>query len=214
MKSKICDMQTCLFSKIAIFCSRWRIGRKIFLPILLKVEGGEWYSVSWRRILSLYYGIEIGDYSYGIGSTGIDCPAGTRIGKYVSIGPGVKIYLRNHPLDRVSMHPFFYNEKLGFVNKDNILGSSLTIGHDVWIGGQVIITPSCNKIGVGAVVGAGAVVTKDVPAFSVVTGNPASIIRYRFDSDCQKKIMESCWWENSITELSFDMRNMIVPFVG
>jgi len=110
------------------------------------------------------------------------------------------------------MHPFFIIKKLGLVKEDNISRSTLRIGHDVWIGACVIITPGCCEIGTGAVVGAGAVVTKNVPAFAIVAGNHASIIRYRFSEDDQKSILASRWWEKAISGISMEMDSIVMPF--
>jgi len=136
-------------------------------------------------------------------------PAGTVIGRYVSMAQGVKIFTRNHPSDRLSMHPFFYNNHLGYVADDTIDATSCCIGHDAWLGDSAIITPRCNRIGVGAIVGAGSVVTKDVPDFAVVAGNPAKLIRFRFDEETQSLILASRWWEKSIEELVPHMDFMI-----
>jgi acetyltransferase-like isoleucine patch superfamily enzyme len=72
----------------------------------------------------------------------------------------------------------------------------------VWIGYNVIILPSCKKIGNGVVIGAGAVVTHDIEPYSVVGGNPARMIRKRFDDDMIRKIEQSKWWENEPKDLS------------
>jgi hypothetical protein len=98
------------------------------------------------------------------------------------------------------MHPFFYNSDLGWVPKDTITNGSLEIGHDAWIGERVIITPRCRRIGIGAVIGAASVVTKDIPDFAVVVGNPARIIKYRFSKEVCRLIKESLWWERSAKE--------------
>ena len=88
---------------------------------------------------------------------------------------------------------------------------SLEIGHDAWLGQGAIITPGCKRIGTGAVVGAGAIVTKDVPDFAVVGGNPARIIRYRFSADLQELILTSRWWEKSVDEIAPLMQHMNQP---
>jgi virginiamycin A acetyltransferase len=158
-----------------------------------------------------HYGVSIGAYSYGECFVPAAFPAGVWIGRYVSVGPEVRAYLRNHPSDRLSMHPFFYNHTLGFVNRDTISTGQLIIEHDAWIGARVIITPGCSRIGLGAVVGAGAVVTKDVPDFAVVAGNPAKQIRSRFPNELCELIRASRWWEKSIGECIRYMEQLVIP---
>jgi acetyltransferase-like isoleucine patch superfamily enzyme len=80
----------------------------------------------------------------------------------------------------------------------------LSIGNDVWIGQNAIILPSVARIGDGAVIGAGAVVTKDVEPYSIVVGNPARLLRYRFSQETIVKLQESRWWEKSVGELDLN----------
>lgn len=68
------------------------------------------------------------------------------------------------------------------------------IGNDVWIGDNVVILKG--KIGDGAVIGAGAVVTRDVPPYAIVAGNPARVIKYRFDDETIRKLLKEKWWDN------------------
>ena len=77
----------------------------------------------------------------------------------------------------------------------------LAIGNDVWVGQYAIILPSCKNIGDGAVIGAGAIVTKDVPPYAIVAGNPAKVLRYRFDEATIRKLEEICWWDWSLDEI-------------
>ena len=91
------------------------------------------------------------------------------IGDNVMMGPHCIIYTRNHEFNRIDV-PMC---EQGFRPEQPVV-----IGNDVWIGGRVIILPGVN-IGNGAILGAGAVVTKDVPQYAVVGGNPAKIIKYR-----------------------------------
>jgi len=67
------------------------------------------------------------------------------------------------------------------------------IGNDVWVGAAALVLKGVT-VGDGAVIGAGSVVTKDVPPYAIVTGNPAQIIRYRFDDATIKRLLSSTWW--------------------
>jgi len=118
---------------------------------------------------------------------------------------------RNHPMDRLSTHPFFFNSKLGYVAEDNMKSASLEISHDSWIGANALIAPGCSRIGLGAVVGAGSIVTKNVPDFAVVAGNPARIIRYRFPDPICDLVRKSEWWNRSIAECIRSLPDMTVP---
>jgi virginiamycin A acetyltransferase len=103
-----------------------------------------------------------------------------------------------------SLHPFFYNPALGVVDRLLINRSRLVIENDVWIGQNAIILPSVSRIENGAVIGAGSVVSVNVPAFAIVAGNPAKLIRYRFSPQIIREIVESSWWEKDIDELRKD----------
>jgi acetyltransferase-like isoleucine patch superfamily enzyme len=123
----------------------------------------------------------------------------------------VHVFLRDHPLDRLSLHPFFYNSDLGYLERDSVVTGTLTIDADAWIGYGVLITPGCTRIGIGAVVGAGAVLTKDVPDFAVVAGNPARLLRYRFPEPTQEAILASRWWECPVEACVRAMAFMVLP---
>lgn len=129
----------------------------------------------------------------------------SKIGKYSCIGPYVRTTSGAHPLCFVSMHPAFYSTRgqagFTYVNKqkfsENIDRSYHTIiGNDVWIGDSALLLEGI-KIGDGAVVAAGAVVTKDVPPYAVVAGIPAKIIRYRFKEDEIESLLKIKWWDQS-----------------
>lgn len=133
----------------------------------------------------------------------------TRVGRYCSIADGVCTCIGNHPTSLfVSTFPSFYydtTKQLGYTfhkgapiydtrrfptgeNKYQII-----IGNDVWIGSHVLIMPGV-KIGDGAIVAAGSVITKDVEPFSIVGGVPAHIIKYRFSQNQIEKLMDIKWW--------------------
>jgi acetyltransferase-like isoleucine patch superfamily enzyme len=88
---------------------------------------------------------------------------------------------------------------------------SPTIGNDVFIGHNAIVTNRVSSIGDGAYIAAGSVVTKDVPPYALVAGNPARIVRYRFSREVIEGLLQECWWERSIDELTSDLRRFQVP---
>lgn len=181
------------------------------LKLALRLEGGEFYSRTARWMMKCHYGVTIGDYSYGNCFNVADFPKGVTIGRYVSVGPDVRVFRRNHPADRLSLHPIFYNSALGFVSSDTIGSSLLEIGHDAWIGANAVILPGCTQIGIGAVIGAGAIVTKNIPNFGIAVGNPARVLRTRFSEEICERILMSRWWEHSATECIEHMPHMVVP---
>lgn len=184
-------------------CNYYRSLGAVILALVTRLEGGPWISATVRHILKVFHGVEVAMYSYGECMVPGAFPRGTRVGRYVSIAPGVKAYSTNHPTDWISTHPVLYNPSLGLVKDRGLPPSApLVIEHDVWIGHGAIITPRCHRIGLGAIVGAGAVVTKDVPDFAIVAGNPARVLRYRFPDDVQALVRSSRWWELSLDELS------------
>ena len=112
--------------------------------------------------------LEIGDNS----GLGVNCSISPPviIGKDVMMGPDVVIYRNSHKFDRTDIP----------ISEQGYSSSiPLEIFDDVWIGHGVFILPGCRRIGKGSIIGAGAVVTKDVPDYAIVGGNPAKIIRFR-----------------------------------
>lgn len=199
-------------------CPRRRRLGAIVLDLIQRLEGGACFSKTARRLLAEHHGVEIGDYSYGPCLVPGVFPRGVKIGSYVSIGPGVRVFPRNHPLDGFSTHPFFYEPEFGVVAADATPEGTLTIGHDVWIGGGAIVTPGCRTIGDGAVIGAGSVVTRDVPAYAIAVGNPARVIRYRMDEEVAQSLSASQWWTSNPglaqRRGQAAMNNVRVPFTS
>lgn len=176
---------------------RFRRLRPLVLRLVRRIEGGEMHSRTLRRLLSGAHGVEVGPWSYGAVLLPGVLPPGCRVGAYCSVGAGLIVHRRNHPLERPVQHPLFYNATLGLLAEDSIGGARenpLVVGNDVWIGDRVTVLPRCREIGNGAVVAAGAVVTGDVPPYAVVAGAPARVVRQRFDAETAAAIEASRWW--------------------
>lgn len=160
-----------------------------------------------------FYNSNIGRYSY----VGYDCEVyNCDIGSFCSIANGFIAGGAKHPIDWVSTSPVFYNVNGGtgyhLGNNEIKLVKRTIIGHDVWIGSRVIVMQGV-KIGNGAIIGAGSVVTKDVPPYAIVAGCPAKVIRYRFDDNIINKLEALKWWnlsDNQLTKLSKWIGNPIV----
>lgn len=137
----------------------------------------------------------IGNYTY-IGRNSLI--QNTKIGNYCSISHEVICGLGRHPLDLFSTSPVFYRRNnplyLQIVNKNIEFEEYLpiNIGHDVWIGARAIIMDGVN-VGDGAVIAAGAIVTKDVPPYAIVGGIPAKILKYRSKRGFVIKQQKE-WW--------------------
>ncbi|MFJ5961868.1 CatB-related O-acetyltransferase [Pseudarthrobacter oxydans] len=154
-----------------------------------------------RRYLLTKYDIRVGPHTYGSLLEDGMCDRKTLIGAYCSIGKNVRRYGAAHPIHTGSTHPYFYNPSLGYAEPgDDVDRTSISIGSDVWIGSNVTILPGCSTIGFGAVIGAGSIVTKDVPDFAVVVGNPARIISFRHTEQRRNDILSSKFWEKPPAE--------------
>ncbi|MBU0633196.1 CatB-related O-acetyltransferase [bacterium] len=147
---------------------------------------------------------QVGDYSYIQSSSAL---YNTRVDRFCSIAGGVQIGLPEHPTNMVSTNPVFYDNTqplpFFFIDTDYLTNSKTvtTVNADVWIGYRAIIKAGVH-IGVGAVVGAGAVVTKDVEPYSIVAGVPAKHIKYRFDKETREQLLVTKWWTLTDEKLS------------
>ena len=153
--------------------------------------------------------IEVGAF------TTFDCETGdcrirnVKIGRYCSVAKHVDIGLPQHPVNWLSVTPRQYFRDFAgwssFTKKETAFKpfeeeSGMTeIGNDVWIGDRTVIMSGV-KIGDGAIVAAGAVVTKDVPPYAVVGGVPARVIKYRFDEATIRRLLDLQWWKYDIAD--------------
>ena len=165
---------------------------------------------------SVFCDVTVGDYSYFAGYNQVYY---AHIGKFCSVASFARINTTNHPTyDRIAQHHFTYRSKrFGFGEDDADFfaqrkNRSVSVGNDVWIGHNAIIMPAIS-IGNGAVIGAGAVVTKNVESYSVVAGIPAKKIKMRFPNELIIEIEQLKWWDwdhQTIKERLSDFRNMEV----
>ena len=156
---------------------------------------GAWTAVGARTNINE---TAMGDYSYVVNDSSIIY---AEIGKFCSIAAHTRINPGNHPLERAALHHFTYRSKsyqLGDEDDQEFFewrrSHRVVLGNDVWIGHGAVILPG-RKVGTGAAVGAGAVVSRDVPDFAVAVGVPARVIRFRFPEDVQNDLLKLAWWD-------------------
>ncbi len=147
--------------------------------------------------MCVLHNVDLGDYSYiGDGTRVIRA----EIGRFCSIAGSVQIGLGNHPSGMVSTSPAFYTNhnavRTQWVEHPPEFEEykQTVIGNDVWIGTRAMVRDGV-AIGHGAIIGAGAVVTKDVEPYAVMAGVPARMIRKRFDDETVEKLLKLNWWD-------------------
>ena len=160
--------------------------------------------------------VSIGAFSYVVQGSKLE---DSTIGRFCSIGSGVRIMSQSHPTDRVTTSTWSYGHNIKTLVEDDFGCSpiqnykvpnekGLEIGNDVWIADHVTFKRNI-KIGDGAIIAAHAVVTKDVPPYAIVAGNPARVVKYRFDENTISDLIESGWWNKSPQLLAqFDLSNV------
>lgn len=201
----------------SIYSIAWKVKNKSTLSPLChinsktKLEGCNKIGNSYISNSLIGYASYLGD----------DCKlSNCQIGRFCSIGSNVKAVIPTHPLSGfVSMHPAFFSVKkqagFTFVNEQKFNESiyydkenkiAVKIGNDVWIGDDVIILGGVN-INDGAAIATGAIVTKDVPPYSVVGGIPAKIIKYRFCEEDIEFLLSFKWWNKEVEWIRLEAEN-------
>lgn len=153
--------------------------------------------------------IEVGDFTYYTDESPEIVPDDKSnskliIGKFCSFAKEVSIYLGDeHRTDWITTYPFniLASNSYGYIKGHPKSKGDVIIGNDVWIANGAKILSGVH-IGNGAVIGANALVTKDVPDYAIVGGNPAKLIRYRFDEETIQKLLDIAWWDCDIQTLS------------
>ncbi len=165
--------------------------------------------------------IEIGDFTYYDDPDGPDlfvqkCVLhhydfiGDRlvIGRFCALAEGMRFIMNgaNHAMSGFSTYPFNifgHGWEAGFEEatwRREIRGDTV-VGSDVWIGMEAVVMPGI-RVGHGAIVGAKSVVTHDVPDFAIVAGNPAKVVRMRFDAETVKRLLDLAWWNWPVDKIT------------
>ncbi len=162
-------------------------------------------SIKWMRV---EHSLRVGAFSYAVSGYYF----GASIARYVSIGEQVQVGRGSHPVRWASTSPVFYQRYEAVLNfsvpeaanhttdAPYVAAKMTTIGNDVYIGHGAFLVQGVT-VGDGAVIGAGAVVTKDVPAFSIVAGNPARVKGMRFDDATIERMQRVKWWDYAFWDL-------------
>lgn len=173
------------------------------------------FKEGYRYVSEKISGFTVGKYSTGYEQFWLQTPLLESIGSFCNISADNVTIAGNHPITMVSTNTFTYSKKIGFVDQDKSISHiantrKINIGHDVWVGANVILLPGVT-IGHGAVVAAGAVVSKDVPPYAIVGGIPAKVIKYRFEPSVIDGLLKSNWWDWSDAKIKRHIQYMDTP---
>lgn len=197
MRKQIIKFLLFLYPKVN-HSNKKKIRRKI-----AQFEGGKMWSPTLRLIMKKFHNIQVGYGSYGGFFDNTDqFKPGTVIGNYCSFANTVHQFNANHPYAKFTTHPLLYLSTTGNKKAKDLERTKLVVGNDVWIGQNAVILPQVKSIGNGAIIGAGSIVTRDVPAYAIVAGNPAKILKQRFDDNTIRRLEDSKWWEKDKKYLS------------
>ncbi|WP_172136087.1 CatB-related O-acetyltransferase [Adlercreutzia sp. ZJ473] len=208
----------------AAYLMRANTRKTVDVPLSSDIRGAsldDYVSVGKRCFL---IGSRIGAHSY----CGDDCSLPrVDIGPFCSLAGNVMLAAGNHPLHSVSTSPALYRpegmagdelvsectfgEEFFYVDKDEKFYG--VIGADCWVatGAILVVRRGGLKLGTGSVVAAGAVVTRDTPPYSIVAGNPARVIKYRFEEETINRLLASRWWEKGDSWIREHERAFISP---
>jgi acetyltransferase-like isoleucine patch superfamily enzyme len=151
----------------------------------------------------LFANCDIGDHTYFSGSEthrNMTYFVDASIGKYCSVAVNLSVFSVTHHLAQITQYPFDVIETSPLYRKarsfKTVTKSIAEIGNDVWVGANVTIVAGRDlKVGDGAIIGAGSVVTRDVAPYSIVAGNPAKLIRSRYDQPTIDRLLQIRWWD-------------------
>lgn len=195
------------------FVKDTRLGENVKVGDFSRIENSEFCrNVDLQRFALIYHS-RMGDYSY-VGRN-FTCWHAT-IGKFCSISWNVGIGGANHDYNRITQHACLYAPQFGFLETGqdpgyNRFESPCEIGNDVWIGCNAVICRGVH-IGDGAVIGAGAVVTKDVEPYTIVGGVPAKVLKRRCSVDLANRLQSVKWWDlpSEVIKNNFDFFKQVI----
>ena len=189
------------------------LGENVKVGDFARIENSEFCRNVDLQRFAMIYNSQMGDYSY-VGRNFTCWYA--KIGKFCSISWNVGIGGANHDYNRISQHAFLYAPQFGMLDVDQALGydrfdSPCEIGNDVWIGCNAVICRGVH-IGDGAVIAAGAVVTKDVEPYTIVGGVPAKVIKRRCPLELAHRLQRAEWWSlpSDVIKDNFELFNQVI----
>lgn len=171
----------------------------VWLPQACSI--GDYVQIS--KGVKITHPIEIGTGTFINENARIE-PTVKKIGKFCSISYNVILGAGQHPTDYISTSPLFYSATRGLVSYDRYdtfkVEGETVIEEDVLISANAVVMAGV-KLGRGCIVGAGAIVTKDIPPYAIAVGVPAKVVKYRFNDMIISELEKSKWWNLSLNDL-------------